>query len=584
VTSRSPLPVRKVRDVLAGEWGLMSQLPSKVWRYARSEGVSATAARVLTVLADAACLRQRFLIYRLDLARAVPGGESPSCAIDELGPEHSRELAQVTDHSADEIRTRFGRGDRCFVAKRDGYVAHYLWICFSEGAVIPLARPLPLSANDAYLYNARTLRPFRRQRIFSRVLLAVARRLRHEGIERLWAGLDARNVPSQRGVLSLGFRLVREIDTQRAFGITLRRHWRVELPEVIAEDGGMTVRVCSPDEPVWQGYVDAHDSVSPFHLPGWGRIVAETTGHMPCTLVAERDCVGVGILPLTLVTSRLAGRALVSQPFAMGGVACIDAAAGRTLLRSASGLAYHVGADYLEVRQHGPHTLEYAGELGFRPRQLRSSFVLNLEPGESSLWRSLCKKAQNGVRRAERSGVTVTCGAGNREFSAFCKLMSASTRRLGSLVYGNEFYRRIIEEFANDARFFVAYASDHPLAAALALRFKDEMHLLWEATDVRAGTLGADDLLTWSVIQHSVQVGLSELNFGRSIPASGSAAFKGQWLTEDVPLTWWLPVNSPEIPDFHPDGKSRRLARAIWRRLPLAVTSRLGPHLARQIP
>ena len=38
------------------------------------------------------------------------------------------------------------------------------------------------------------------------------------------------------------------------------------------------------------------------------------------------------------------------------------------------------------------------------------------------------------------------------------------------------------------------------------------------------------------------------------------------------------------LPDFTPSSPQYRLATAVWRRLPIAIASRLGPHIIRNIP
>jgi len=77
---------------------------------------------------------------------------------------------------------------------------------------------------------------------------------------------------------------------------------------------------------------------------------------------------------------------------------------------------------------------------------------------------------------------------------------------------------------------------------------------------------------------------ISTFDFGRCTPGGGTHRFKLQWGGADVPLPWlqWSTRNVVATPS--PDRPAYKLAAAVWRRLPLAVTNRIGPMLARQLP
>ena len=91
-------------------------------------------------------------------------------------------------------------------------------------------------------------------------------------------------------------------------------------------------------------------------------------------------------------------------------------------------------------------------------------------------------------------------------------------------------------------------------------------------------------LLYWSLMEESIRRGARTFNFGRCSPDSGTHRFKRQWGGEDLPLPWsqWSPDGVAATPN--PDSPKYRLATNVWSQLPLAVTNRLGPPLARLLP
>jgi hypothetical protein len=82
-------------------------------------------------------------------------------------------------------------------------------------------------------------------------------------------------------------------------------------------------------------------------------------------------------------------------------------------------------------------------------------------------------------------------------------------------------------------------------------------------------------------VEHDARV----FDFGRSTPNEGTYKFKEQWGALPEPVCWeYRLLNGSALPDQTPKNPKFRAAIAVWKRLPLVVTNRLGPHLVRSIP
>jgi hypothetical protein len=92
-------------------------------------------------------------------------------------------------------------------------------------------------------------------------------------------------------------------------------------------------------------------------------------------------------------------------------------------------------------------------------------------------------------------------------------------------------------------------------------------------------------VLYWNVFQFACERGYRVFDFGRSTPGEGIYRFKEQWGARPVELYWhyWLRKEGP-LSDISPRNPKYRLAIAIWRRLPVALTTMVGPAIVKDLP
>jgi hypothetical protein len=89
-------------------------------------------------------------------------------------------------------------------------------------------------------------------------------------------------------------------------------------------------------------------------------------------------------------------------------------------------------------------------------------------------------------------------------------------------------------------------------------------------------------LLYWQIHPARDRRGLRVLDFGRSTPNEGTFHFKKQWGAEPSPLYWEYILLGGEAPkDLSPKNPKFGAAIAVWKRLPVSLTTALGPHIVR---
>ena len=327
----------------------------------------------------------------------------------------------------------------------------------------------------------------------------------------------------------------------------------------------------------WDAFAASAPESTFCHLAGWRAVMASVLGH-DCPYAVATDDAGTwrGLLPLVRVRSPLFGHYLVSLPFLNGGgpLGAPDAVAA--LADHAMGLARRMNVDLLELRTR--HLV--ASPLRVSDRKL--SVRLDLPAAAESLWRQFPAKLRSQIRRSQKEALEARFGADQLE--PFYEVFRRNMRSLGTPVLPRAFFERIAATFGDVVVFGAVYQRAQPVAAGCGFAWRDEFEMTWASSLREHSRLAPNMLLYWSFMERMIARGVRVFDFGRCTPGSGTHRFKRQWGGADVPLPWlqWSPRDVASTPS--PERPLYRLATGVWRRLPLAVTNRVGPFLARQLP
>lgn len=345
----------------------------------------------------------------------------------------------------------------------------------------------------------------------------------------------------------------------------------------------MTVSVidCGEDRAEqWDAFVAASPDGTFYHLHAWQEVNRLSFGHRG-HMLAGLDAHGgiAGIFPVTELKSRLFGRLLCSMPFVnYGGPCARDAATESLLLKAASDIVDRERLDYLEIRSARALDPAYPSALH------KVSMVMPLPADADTVWNAFKSKHRTNVRRAYKSGFE--CRAGGMELlDDFYLVMAESWRAHGTPIYAKSYFRRIVETFGDRIRIFVVYQGDRPAATAFNGNYKGVVEGMWAGIRPAFRHLDPNYVLYWEMIKDSCERGMSLYHFGRSTVESNAESFKKKWNIDSRQLYWhyYLPTGR-DMPALNVENPKYRLAISAWRRLPLAVTTALGPYLARSIP
>jgi FemAB-related protein (PEP-CTERM system-associated) len=198
------------------------------------------------------------------------------------------------------------------------------------------------------------------------------------------------------------------------------------------------------------------------------------------------------------------------------------------------------------------------------------------------LLKSFDAKLRSQVKRAAKEGAEVVHGHG--ELTAFYEVFRRHMRDLGTPVMPKRFFEDALATFPESTWICSVRHEGRAIAGAMGFRWRDEFEITWASSLTDYKRMSPNMLLYWGLMQRCIQDGVQRFNFGRTTPGSGPHRFKLQWGGREEPLHWYYPGDAEESSVPQKEQGRFALAARVWRRLPLAVATALGPRIVRGIP
>ena len=332
------------------------------------------------------------------------------------------------------------------------------------------------------------------------------------------------------------------------------------------------------DQARWDEFARSHPLGSTFHQIGWKKTIEDNYSHRPRYLLAERSGRIEAILPLFLVKNFLAGKALISSPYAVYGGVLANSDEARDALRdSVRELGRQLGVGYVELRN-----VDERQSLGFQPIRRYVTFRQDLSSGPEKLLAGIPRKTRRMVRKSIKGSLETVPAP---SLDAFFDLYSRSLRRLGTPCFPRGHFESILRHFPDQVELREIHFEGQPVAAVLSFLYRDEIHPFYGASDPAYNRLATNNFMYFDLMRWAHAQGRRWFDFGRSRIGSGSYEFKAHWGMEEVALPYeMLLVKRKELPHLSPANPRFKLAIAVWQRLPLGLTRAVGPHLIELVP
>ena len=327
----------------------------------------------------------------------------------------------------------------------------------------------------------------------------------------------------------------------------------------------------SDEEHAWDANVSGGGSLT--DLSAWRHVVRATYDLRSHFLAAFENENILGTLGLYEVRHRIFGHYLTTAPFANEGGFHFDNPAARDrLLVRARELADELDVDYLVIRARDQFD-------DFTVDRHYQTAILDLEGGADAVWsQRLRAKTRNQVRKGMDQGFTVETG--HDQLKAFYQVFHQHMRDLGSPGHAYRYYESIINRFGSNADFLVVRDGANLVAGALLFSFEQTAMNYHTVALRQYNSTCSNYLLYWKMIEASCTRGIETFDMGRSIADSPVMAFKRHWgpAIHELSYNYYL-RRGTRMPDLDPRNPRFRLPVALWRKLPLPVSKRVGPML-----
>lgn len=332
----------------------------------------------------------------------------------------------------------------------------------------------------------------------------------------------------------------------------------------------------------WRLFIDSAPGSTVAHLIEWRDLIAEVFGYEPVYRVARRGGRICGALPAFVVRSAVLGPHIISVPFLnSGGICATDDEARLALTNDALSLTRLNRARHFELR------CAYPPPDGMSAREHKVRIVLDLPETADQLWKSLRSEIRNRTRRAQKAGLKVEFGS--TELDGFHRVFSENMRDLGVPAHPLRFFVAVLKTYAvsnTQAELAVVKDGSHVIGGAILLKFRDTVEAPWISCSRVHFEQCPNNILYWELMRRACEEGFRIFDFGRSSPNTGPAVFKMRWGARAEQLYWHyvLPNGGPLPSEANSSNPRFRLASALWKRAPRAVTSFLGPRLIAHLP
>ena len=342
----------------------------------------------------------------------------------------------------------------------------------------------------------------------------------------------------------------------------------------------MNVRIADLADAAERGriddYVAAHPEAEIYHRPQWSIAVEEGCRQRAHYLIAEGRHGLAGCLPLVEIRSPLFGNALVSVGFGTGGgpIANEEATAS-ALVESGWTLAGRRACRSMELRG-GKVPEGWTAQTG-----IYVDFRKALPQGDEAILRAM-KRRHRSIRRAREHELEIRIGSGEADRAMHYQVYGEMVRNLGSPVYPKSLFAAMLDRLGADADILTVLKDGRPLASALNFYFRGAVMPYWGGGNRAARDYSASEMMYYQVMCHGARRGCTRFDFGRSKVGTGTCSFKENWGFEPRPLVYAVRTANGAAPrSVNPLDPKYRLQIALWKKLPVPVANRIGPHIAR---
>jgi Acetyltransferase (GNAT) domain len=331
-------------------------------------------------------------------------------------------------------------------------------------------------------------------------------------------------------------------------------------------------------DPDWDDRVMAHRDYSFFHSAAWAKTLQAAYGFSPCYFTSDKNGELSSILPLMEVNSWLTGRRGVALPFTdFCGPLGTDIATARRLVQNALELGKSRGWKSVEFRG----AREY---FGGAPASLAFyGHSLELDMDEDRMFARLDNSVRRAIRKAAKSGVTVSVSRELDAVKTFFTLQCRTRKKHGLPPQPFGFFRNIFKHVLSKNLGIVVIAShgNRPIAASVYFQLGGRAIYKYGASDESFQQLRGVNIVMWEAMKRLTRDGAKTMHLGRtSISNEGLRRFKLGWGAEEHKIEY-VKYDTRRKAFVTGSDETVGLHNRLFRAMPICLSRMVGAALYR---
>jgi len=277
----------------------------------------------------------------------------------------------------------------------------------------------------------------------------------------------------------------------------------------------------------WENAISMHRDATIFHSTAWARVLLDSYGHRPCYIQMSLNGSLFALIPMMEVQSALTRSRGICLPFSDYCTPLTFNSFGHELVaQKLQQIARERRWSYFELRSHSivpndvPASESYYGHF------------LDLRIGPEALISNFSSSVQRAVRKAQRSGLSVSIQTGPDAMAQFYKLHVRTRRRHGAPPQPRSFFINVQRHLISAGFGFIVLVECQkaPIAAAMFFKLGRCAFYKFGASDERVQALRGNNLAMFEGIKYLAEEGAETLHFGRTDKENeGLRRFKLSW-------------------------------------------------------
>ncbi len=311
----------------------------------------------------------------------------------------------------------------------------------------------------------------------------------------------------------------------------------------------------------WDDAIKMQPDATIFHSTAWARVLVETYGHRPCYVQMSLNGSPLALVPMMEVQSVLTRSRGICLPFSDYCAPFTFSSFGHELVtQKLQQIARERGWSYFELRSHSiipvdvPASESYYGHF------------LDLRIGPEALTSNFSSSAQRAVRKAQRSGLSVSIQSSADAMAKFYKLHVRTRRRHGAPPQPQSFFTNIQRHLISAGLGFIVLVECQKGPIAAVMFFKLGRHAVYK--------FGASD---------EAEGDAETLHLGRTDKENeGLRRFKLSWGTREAEISYGkfnISADNWVGPRTHRSTLHNRIFRILPGSINKVAGAMLYPHL-----